>query len=81
MLKNHYILYGTANCHLCEDAIGLIKLSEFGIDLAVIDIAENEALYARYALSIPVLKCQKTEHELNWPFNLAMLKVFFDTNR
>ena len=81
MTNNHYILYGTANCHLCEDAIDLIQLSNEDIDLFVIEIIDDIDLYARYELIIPVLKCVNTERELGWPFNLESLQSFLVNNR
>ena len=76
MPNNHYILYGTANCHLCEEAINLIQLSEADLSLSVIDIIEDSDLYAQYALTIPVLKSNLSGTELLWPFSLASLQLF-----
>jgi hypothetical protein len=81
MPNNRYILYGTANCHLCEDAIDLIHLSDADLDLSVIDIVDDSDLYARYELTIPILKSSTTEAELNWPFSLESLQLFLSNNK
>jgi len=81
MPKNHFILYGTENCHLCEDAVNLIQLSDMDLHLTVIDIIKNGDLYAKYEFTIPVLKSSTTGAELNWPFSLESLRVFLTINR
>ena len=81
MPNNHFILYATANCHLCEDAIDLIQLSGVYLHLLVIDIIEDGDLYARYEFTIPVLKSSLTGAELNWPFSLESLRVFATINQ
>ena len=62
-------LYSTSNCHLCELAYALLMPSAAGFKLTVIDIADDEALLAQYALRIPVLHRQDKKAELGWPFN------------
>lgn len=81
MSKNHFILYGTENCHLCEDAVNLIQLSDRDLHLSAIDIIKDGDLYARYQFTIPVLKSITTGAELNWPFSLESLGVFLTINR
>ena len=81
MPNNHYILYGTANCHLCEVAIDLVQLSVADLDLTVIDIIDDSDLYAQYALTIPVLKSCISGAELNWPFSLESLQIFLSINK
>ena len=73
-----YILYGTANCHLCENAINVIQLTNADIDLLVIDIMDNHELYTRYERIIPVLKCVQTGVEIQWPFQHNSLMQFFN---
>jgi len=60
------ILYGTEGCHLCEDAQAV--LADIGLAWQGIDIAEDDALLARYDIRIPVLARQDNGAELNWPF-------------
>jgi Glutaredoxin-like domain (DUF836) len=80
MPNNHFILYGTANCHLCEDAFDLIQLSGADINLSIVDIVDDGDLYAQYEFTIPVLKSSISGAELNWPFNLESLQIFLSVN-
>lgn len=57
-------LYGTEFCHLCHDAQTLLR--QLQLDWQDVDIAEDDALMARYGTRIPVL-AQGAE-ELGWPF-------------
>jgi hypothetical protein len=63
------ILYSTSSCHLCEQAIAILKHSSFfDISCHEIDIAEDDGLLATYGTKIPVLRLEKTGQEINWPF-------------
>ncbi len=68
------ILYGTACCHLCEEAKAILK--EAGISPAHIDIAEDDALLDKYGTRIPVSKRRDTGAELGWPFDVAAVLRF-----
>ncbi|AWL11901.1 hypothetical protein HMF8227_01426 [Saliniradius amylolyticus] len=72
-----YTLYSTEGCHLCEQALDLIKQSapEAYQALQVQDIAYDDALYECYKWSIPVLKASSGK-ELRWPFDGEQLKGF-----
>jgi hypothetical protein len=62
-------LYHTAGCHLCEEAEALILACLARPDcLERADIAEDDALLARYGMAIPVLRDQATGREIYWPF-------------
>lgn len=65
------ILYTTAHCTLCEQALDmLLALPEVaGHELLVIDIANDEVLLSRYGEMIPVLRC--FDLELTAPFAAA----------
>ncbi len=62
-------LYGTAFCHLCEEA-GIV-LHEMGIAAVHIDIADDDELLEEYGIRIPVLRRVDTGAELGWPFDAA----------
>ena len=81
MPKNHLILYGTADCHLCEDAQKLIQ--QFGADLnvSVIDIVDDADCFSRYEFTIPVIKSNLTGAELHWPFDIKALSQFISSNQ
>ena len=68
-------LYSTSACHLCEQATALLQpwLAE-GWSMREVDISEDDGLFERYGLIIPVLaieqagEAQTASEELNWPF-------------
>lgn len=71
---SRWVLYGTAACHLCEAAEGLLRRQELVYDK--IDIAGDAALMERYGVRIPVLADRSTGRELGWPFDAVSLRKF-----
>lgn len=70
-------LFGTLGCHLCEVAEALLMpFVEHGLLVELVDIADSEALFERYGLSIPVLRRCDTEAELCWPFDAEQVVAF-----
>jgi hypothetical protein len=73
-------LFGTAGCHLCEEAEHLLGeymasgQKEIAVETA--DIAEQEDWHERYALRIPVLYHPQSGRELAWPFDGPQLEEF-----
>lgn len=65
----HLTLYTTDACHLCEQALALLEpwLAK-GMKLALVDIAEDDLLMARYGVRIPVV-ASPSGTELGWPFS------------
>jgi hypothetical protein len=76
------VLFGTAGCHLCEQAVLIIdaclsgKSDQLVVDL--IDIAEQEQWQEKYAVRIPVLYHPETQNELGWPFDQANVEKFIN---
>ena len=73
------ILFGTAGCHLCEDAQSLIAQclsGNFERMVEQIDIAEQEQWQERYGIRIPLLYHPETQKELGWPFDLPAVSAF-----
>jgi hypothetical protein len=71
-------LYSTAGCHLCEEAEALLASAlarGTGRPWVIVDIAEDDALFARYGWHIPVLRRADGE-ELRWPFDADALRAF-----
>ncbi len=64
-------LYSTWGCHLCEQAQALLNDAGLTGRLQVVDIVDDEQLFARYRLSIPVVRCE--DKELGWPFDAVGL--------
>jgi len=70
-------LFGTLGCHLCELAEGLLMpFVENGLQVELVDIAEDEGRVARYGLRIPVLRRQDNGDELDWPFEAGQVVAF-----
>lgn len=82
-----FILFGTAACHLCEQAEEILAIyrQQHGItaqgSISHIDIAEPSGYgwQARYATRIPVLYHPKSQQELAWPFDLAAVTNFIQS--
>jgi hypothetical protein len=68
-------LFGTSACHLCEQAETLLAqvLASFAEaqrpQIELVDIADSDALIARYGTRIPVLRRDSDGGELDWPFD------------
>lgn len=65
------LLYTTAGCHLCEAAKTVLwpLLTEFGLRLKEVDIADSDDLIERYGVRIPVIAFEQSVTELAWPFS------------
>ncbi|WP_067863889.1 glutaredoxin family protein [Neptuniibacter marinus] len=73
-------LMGTLGCHLCEVAEAVVT-SVVNMDVYAIyqvDIAEDDDLMEKYALTIPVLVDLQTGKELMWPFDGCQLTAFLN---
>jgi glutaredoxin len=69
-------LYGTACCHLCDEAQAILR--EMGIQVDHVDIADDDELLEKYGIRIPVLKRVDTGAELGWPFDAAAVSRFLE---
>ena len=67
-------LYGTAYCHLCDEAEAILRTS--GIAADYVDIADDDELLETYGIRIPVLKRVDTGAELGWPFDAEAVSLF-----
>ncbi|MEW6037310.1 MAG: glutaredoxin family protein [Pseudomonadota bacterium] len=67
------LLYGTAGCHLCEEADSV--LVGLGVAATAVDIAGDEDLLQRYGIRIPVLR-DGAGRELGWPFDAEAVRRF-----
>jgi glutaredoxin len=50
-------VYGRAECHLCDDALALLRRmrDELGFELEEVDIEADDALHRAYLERIPVI--------------------------
>lgn len=72
------VLMTTLGCHLCDEAEAiLIPLIEpLKIIIEAQDIADEDALIEKYGERIPVLVCEESGKELNWPFTSHQVVSF-----
>ena len=70
----NYLLFGTAGCHLCEEAAQL--LAEAGLTFQQAEIMDKQEWQEKYSLSIPVLQHVKSLAELAWPFESERIQAF-----
>lgn len=68
-------LFGTAGCHLCDDAVLLLSSFDF-ITIEYIDIADHIQWQPKYSVLIPVLYHAESGNELFWPFNYDDVNLF-----
>lgn len=71
-------LYSGVNCHLCDLAEELLKVTLIDAqnEYEKIDVATDHQLYHLYATRIPVLKRHDDNTELAWPFEQQQLIEF-----
>jgi glutaredoxin len=72
------LLYSTSGCHLCDQAKSLIEQVALRqqFTLKIIDIANDDTLFEKYGVSIPVIKFERVHQELFWPFDLEELSSY-----
>ncbi|WP_226647253.1 glutaredoxin family protein [Microbulbifer variabilis] len=72
------LLYTTLGCSLCEKAKLEIwpLLEQFGLRLREVDIAEDDGLFERFSLLIPVVGLGDPEDTCAWPFEQSQLKAW-----
>lgn len=79
-----FILYGTSDCHLCEDAASIVQavlLAQSKDTLTIVDIVNDEILYLRYGMIIPVLEHAATQRSLCWPFDTDAVHNFVSNEK
>ena len=72
-------LLTTAGCHLCDQALEVIRRAAPMLELTLVDIAEDDALIERYGEKIPVLRLAHCE--LCWPFGLLDVRMLVEAQR
>ena len=76
--------YTTLGCHLCEDALQLLKnITEEGhhLETELVEISDSDELMRRYGIRIPVVARNSDNAELGWPFNQEQLFCFLAENK
>ena len=80
MLMNKQItLISGPNCHLCEQAKEMLNplLEAKNIQLKVLNVREDQALFEQYGLRIPVVVFADGS-EKGWPFTAAQIARMID---
>jgi len=72
----HLILYQRDNCHLCDLALDRLAHAR-APDFESVFIDGDAGLEARYGERVPVLSEDTSGRELDWPFDVAVLRAFF----
>ena len=68
------VLYSRPDCHLCDEALALVTLTEPLPELDIVDISTDGTLEARYGTRIPVIRLNRSGEELDWPFGPADIR-------
>jgi len=74
-------LYTTVGCHLCEEALALLRRAQgngYAFEICEVEISDSESLMAAYGVRIPVIRFEHEERELGWPFTYEELVPFID---
>ncbi len=81
-MTSEFTLYGTSACHLCDLALEAAQpvADKLGIRLQITDISENDELFERYGLIIPVLS-NNHGAELRWPFGMEHVDEFMRSQK
>lgn len=74
------IFYTKLNCHLCDDAYGILLevIHDISLQIDVVDIrlSAKKDLMKRYGERIPVIGKPGATTDLEWPFTAADIKVY-----
>jgi len=74
-LSANLTLYQRDDCHLCDlalDVLAAVRVPEF--DSVFID--GDDALEQRYGIRVPVLRDERRDIELDWPFDAGRVQAF-----
>jgi len=73
--------FTTLGCHLCEQALVLlrnIEASGFTMTINEVEIADHIELLEQYGIRIPVVLIDGHDNDLGWPFTEAELRNFLE---
>lgn len=74
-------LYTTVGCHLCDEALAMLKsLQAQGKRFSTreIEIADCDELMAKYSIRIPVVTIDTAGGDIGWPFTPDELAQFLN---
>ena len=70
------ILFFQPDCHLCDEAVGVLHAMGLGDSYQEVDIETDLELLKRYGILVPVLQRSDTDAELYWPFDPVKVEAF-----
>jgi len=70
------ILYYQPDCHLCDEAEGLLHAIGLGESYQKVDIESDLELLKLYGICVPVLQRGDNQKELFWPFDQLQVEAF-----
>lgn len=73
-MASSYVLYTRDQCHLCEQAAGLLR--SMGVEFREIDIDQDAELEALYGIKVPVLAQPAQCREMDYPFGEDEVRRF-----
>jgi predicted DCC family thiol-disulfide oxidoreductase YuxK len=78
-MSDKITLISGPNCHLCDQAKQMLQplIEEKNIQLSVLDVKEDQGLFERYGLRIPVVILEDGS-EKGWPFTAAQIARMLD---
>ena len=81
LMSDKITLISGPNCHLCDQAKQMLKplLEEKNIQLSVLNVKQDQALFEQYGLRIPVVILEDGS-EKGWPFTAAQIARMLDKN-
>ena len=71
-------LYFSPECHLCDDAVEVLKETTKNILIESVNIEGKPELLMRYEIRIPVLQRLDNNAELDWPFDGDDVRQFLE---
>ena len=78
-MSDKITLISGPDCHLCDQAKQMLKplLEEKNIQLSVLNVKQDQALFEQYGLRIPVVILEDGS-EKGWPFTAAQIDRMLD---
>ena len=69
------ILFQRDDCKLCDEALALLASARVP-EFESVWIDDDAELEERYGTRVPVLRNDASGAELNWPFDVGMVRMF-----
>ncbi len=70
-----WVLYQRDDCHLCDLALAVLAAARLP-DFESVFIDNDDVLEKRYGLRVPVLSDDASGCDLDWPFDVDVVRKF-----